>query len=461
MSLASIERYDEHRVRRLGGHAVVLGASVAGLLAARVLADAYDQVTIVERDPLDDETGARRGVPQGRHPHVLLLAGQAIMEELEPGYADELVASGALRIDLSHGFNVHVAGDFLAGGVSGLPMYFASRSLIERVLRTRVASHERVSLCSDHQVTGPLSSEDGGALEGVIATCDGSQRELPADLIVDATGRRSLTEDWLERFGYALPERETVQVDLAYRTCQIRRPPDDRRAMLVMPSPPRKRGASVAPVEDDRWLVTLFGMHGDHPPSDLEGLREFAATLPISAIHDVLANHEPVTSDVARYRFPTNLRHRYDQLDDVPHNLLWVGDAVASFNPIYGQGMSVAALEALALHHTLADHGTDGLARGFYATTGRIVDAAWNMAAGGDFQFPETHGAKPPATDVLNRYITRLHRRSHGNRQLADEFFRVVVMERSPTSLFHPRVAWRVLGPSGRSTRSSSSRVAS
>ena len=450
MGIASSEPYDPQRVSPVGEHAVVLGASVAGLLAARVLADAFERVTILDRDPLDAQLQLqpRRGVPQGQHIHVLMVAGQAVMEELAPGLADDLVAAGANVLDVSREITVHAAGDFIAEGSADLPMYYASRPLIEGLLRARITDYEHIALRPDYQVIDHLADPTGTAVTGVVARSDGEEHRIAAELVVDATGRTSRSTAWREQLGYTSPASESVEVDLAYRSCQLARPPDDRRAILIMPSPPRARGAAVAPIEDDRWLVTVFGMHGDHPPDHLDGLREFAGTLPTPVVADLLEQHEPVTDDVARYRFPASTRRRYDQLEAHPRGLLAVGDAVASFNPIYGQGMSVAALEALALHHTLAEHDDTDLASAFYARTGSIVDDAWNISVGGDFQFAETRGPKPSGTAVVNRYLSRLHRRAHTDAELADAFSRVVVMEQPPRTLFHPRVAWRVLRPS-------------
>ncbi|MFW6090575.1 MAG: FAD-dependent oxidoreductase [Actinomycetota bacterium] len=441
-----MDGYEPDRVRRHGGHAVVIGASIAGLLAARVLADAFERVTVVDRDPLPTDGDARRGVPQGRHIHVLLVAGQTIMETLVPGFTDELVASGALKIDFSRDVWVHAAGGFLAPGTGEMPLYYASRPLIERTLRSCVARHDRVTVEPGHQVAD-LAVTGDRAIEGVVVRHDGSERKLPAELVVDTTGRGSRTGTWLQQLGYAVPTREQIHVDLVYRTCRIHRPSHDRRAMLILPAAPRARGAAVAPIENDRWIVTLFGMHGDHPPGNVDELREFAAGLPTAVVRELLDEYELETPDIAHYRFPAYTRRRYEQLEDHPAGLLSLGDAVANFNPIYGQGMSVAAQEALALHHTLAERGLADLGGRFYSRVDKIVENAWSVATGGDFQFPQTSGAKPRGTDLLNRYVTRLHRKAHTDSMLADAFARVAALEKPPTSLLHPSIAWRVLWP--------------
>lgn len=301
---------------------------------------------------------------------------------------------------------------------------------------------------SGHQVADLLLT-DAGTIEGVAALDGGDRQVIRAEQVVDATGRGSRSGNWLRELGYAEPATEQIHVDLVYRTCMVHRPSHDRRAMLIMPSAPRARGAAVAPIEGDRWIITLFGMHGDHPPGDMDGVRDFAATLPTPDVRELLDRHELETPEIARYRFPSYNRRRYDQIKDHPRGLISLGDAVASFNPIYGQGMSVAAQEALALHHTLADHSVDGLASSFYARIAEIVENAWKVATGSDFLFPQTYGPKPRGTDLVNRYVTRLHRKAHNDGTLADAFARVAALEQPAKSLFHPSVAWRVLRPRG------------
>lgn len=447
MSLASVERYRRDRVPRRGERATVLGASVAGLLAARVLADAFDRVTVVDRDPLHADGAARRGVPQGAHVHALMSAGQVTMEDLLPGFSDELSAAGAVVLDISREFGMHLADGFLAEGDIPTPLFFASRPLIERTLRARVAAHDGVVLQTSSQVTDLSTPDDREVIAGVTVLRDGEPQTLPAELVVDATGRASRAPTWLQRLGYAAPPVEEVHVDLAYRTCQVKRPAEDQRGMLVAPSPPRARAGFLVPIEDDRWIVTLSGLHGDHPPADLDGLRAFAASLPTPVIREVLDQHPLAAPEIAHYRFPTQTRRRYERLKHLPARLISIGDAIASFNPVYGQGMSVAALQALGLHHTLAEHDPGHLTGPFYRRIAGIIDGAWNMAAGGDFAFPQTRGDKPRGTDVVNRYITRLQRKAQHDRQLADTFRRVSVMQLPPTAVFRPQTAWRVLRP--------------
>ena len=448
MTLQSVGEYDPEQVSTVGDHAVVVGGSMAGLLAARVVADALERVTLLERDRLPSGSTNRRGVPQDRHVHVLLEAGRSVLDSLFPEYFDALRSRGALEIDSGSDLDYYDEGAFLADSPEELPMVCASRPLFEGVLRDRLAARDDVEIRDNCRVQTYTTDEADTAVDGILYGTDaGEAHELAADLVVDATGRRSRTPQWLADHGYEAPPTEEVGVDLAYSTVVVDRPPETRRAILVSPVPPETRGGTVIPIEDDR-LVTLFGLHGDHPPDDAEGLRAFAKRLPTDAIASVLDSRSWVSDTVDRYPFPASLRRRYEALDRFPEGLVVTGDAVASFNPIYGQGMSVAALDALALHHALAD-GHEGLAGRFFERAAESVDTAWTMTVGADAAYPQCDGPNPLSTRLFNWYVSRLIRAAHTDGRLSHEFNRVLQLERPPTALLRPSVLRRVLLPSG------------
>jgi 2-polyprenyl-6-methoxyphenol hydroxylase-like FAD-dependent oxidoreductase len=459
--LDAIASYERGQVQRLGTHAVVLGASMAGLLAARVLADGYDGVTVIERDPLPEEPVTRRGVPQGRHIHALLEAGRATLEDLFPGYCEELLSAGAVPLDFVSDAIVYDNGGLLVEGHEPLETLFATRPLIEGTVRKRVADLDGVVIRAGHQFVDYRLDGERSAIDGVeVRDDDGDYHEHRADVVVDATGRASRTPGWLDRNGYPTPPVDEVEIDLAYSTVVIERPVGDNRAFFVAPDPPRARGVGVFPAEHGQWLVSAFGMHGDHPPTDPTGFRDFVAGLPGLDIDELLDAQPWLSEEVAHYPLPSNRRLRYERLDRFPDGLIVTGDALASFNPIYGQGMSVAALEALQFHHTLAEGGGAPVGPRFFDRIENTVDVPWSMAIGGDFAFEGTTGPRPRGTDVLNWYIGRLTRKAHTDGTLRDALYRVFTMERQPESLFRPGVLWRVLRPGvldpGRSTSTSS-----
>jgi 2-polyprenyl-6-methoxyphenol hydroxylase-like FAD-dependent oxidoreductase len=450
MTLATVDRYDGDHIDFVGDRAVVVGGSMAGLCAARVLADAFESVVVLERDALPDEPVSRSGAPQTSHPHALLEAGRATLEDLFPGFGEELLSEGGLLIDAPTELKYYVKGDFVADGPERLPMYTASRPLFEQVVRHRAADLDRVTLRDGCRFTGYLTIDDGDDVTGV-AYRDGAgdEQTLDADLVVDATGRTSRTPSWLEDHGYPSPPVDGVEVDVTYSTINVERPADDRRLYFVPPDPPRTRGGITMPIEGNEWEVILQGIHGDDAPTDRDGFVDFARSLPAAELGHIVDEHEWRSDEIHHYPFPASRRRRYEELDRFPDGLVVTGDAIASFNPVYGQGMSVGALDALLLHHAIADGGLDDLALRFFDRAEPVLDQVWNLAVGGDFEFPETTGPKPRGTDLFNRYGGRLTRRAHSDGTLTDAFYRVIRLERPATSLLRPAVVWRVLRPAG------------
>lgn len=455
MTLATVPQYDSEQVATRRGHAVVVGAGIAGLVAARVLADAFDEVTVIDRDPLPDEPVARRGVPQARQIHILWEAGRATLEELVPGYTEELLAAGGVKIDGRRDFYMYSQGDFLAAGSKPFPLYAATRPLYEQVLRRSVSDLDGVELREQCQFYDYLTDDTATAITGVaVRDRDAEQDALSADLVVDATGRTSRTPRWLAEHGYTPPETEEVYIDLTYTVTYIERPTDDHRMIGILAEAPRTRGGAALPVEGDRWLVNLHGMHGDQPPTDASDSVDFAASLPSPVLAQLLEEHSRVSEEIDQYPFPSNQRHRYEDLDRFPEGLVVVGDAIASFNPIYGQGMSVAALEALVLHHTLTTGDREQVALRFFDRATAVIDTAWQLAIGSDFSFPQTQGERPRGTALFNWYLSRLFRKAHTDGVLTDVFTRVLSMQQPPGSLLRPGVVWRVLRPRWRDEQS-------
>ena len=403
-------------------------------------------VSRYDRDPFPGEPTARDGEPQTSHPHVMLEAGRATLEDFFPGFDEDLFAAGGLCVDAGTDMQFYDRGGFLADPPRELPMYCATRPLFEHVVREQVRGLEGVDLQGNTQVTG-YRFDDAGAVTGVRCRADGAERTLATDLVVDASGRTSRTPRWLAERGYPTPDVEEVHVDVTYSTIRVERPAEDRRVFYAPPDAPRTRGGGIIPIENGRWEVAVQGVHGDDAPTDREGFFEFAESLPVPEIGRV-ARERPWTSEgVHHYPFPCSRRRRYEHLDRFPEGLVVTGDAVASFNPIYGQGMSVAAMDALALHHALAAGGLDGLAPRFFDRVGEVVDVVWQLAVGRDFEFRGTEGPKPFGTDLFNRYVARLSRKAHADGVLTEAFARVFRLERPPTSLLRPGIVLRVLAP--------------
>jgi 2-polyprenyl-6-methoxyphenol hydroxylase-like FAD-dependent oxidoreductase len=444
--------------RQLGDRAVVLGASMAGLLAARVLADVYAQVTVIDRDELPPTPAHRRGVPHGRHIHGLLARGQQALEELFPGLTADLVARGVPAGDLLADARLYLSGHRLRQAHAGLVVLCASRPLLEGDVRARVRALPNLRFLDHRDAVGLATTPDGRRVTGarVLRRADGSAEELlAADLVVDATGRGSRTPAWLEALGYSRPAKQQVRIGLGYATRTYRLPADalgGDLAVLQAATPQHPRTGALQVLEGDRWMLTLAGILGDHPPTDPDGFLDFARSLRFPDIYETVRDAEPLDDPVA-FRFPASVRHRYERLDRFPAGLLVVGDAVASFNPIYGQGMSVAALEALALRRHL-EQGVQPQPRRLFRDLARVVDAPWEMAAGGDLAFPGVQGRRTLKTRLVGAYLARFHAAAAHDASLASAFVRVAGLVARPQSLLGPGVALRVL----RASRSRSPR---
>lgn len=435
-----------------GDRAVVLGGSMAGLLAARVLADAYAEVVVVERDEFPSAAAHRRGVPQSRHIHALLAGGQQALEELFDGLTAELVDLGAPAGDPLGHLRAYLGGHRLHPGPSGLLALQASRPLLEASLRARVRTLPSVEFMDGCDVAGLTTTSDGSRVTGarVVRRLDGSAEEtLTAELVVDATGRGSRTTAWLEMLGYPCPPVERVRIGLGYASRTYRLVPgllDGDLGILNAATPDHPRGGALAALENDRFLVTLFGILGDHPPTDPAGFADFAATLQFPDINEALRNAEPLDEAVS-FRHPASVRHHYERLSRFPDSLLVMGDAVCTFNPVYGQGMSVVALQALALRAHLRRRATPEPLT-FFRQISRIVDLPWSMATGGDLAFPKVVGQRTVPMRLLNGYLAKLFAGAAHDPRLGRAFLRVAGLVDPPRALLAPGVASRVLRPS-------------
>lgn len=424
-------------------HAIVMGASMAGLLAARVLSGFYAEVTLVERDTLPSGGENRRGVPQGRHTHGLLASGCQTIERFFPGISEILAGGGAVTADIVRDSRWFFQGDCLSRPTSGLTGLLLTRPMLEAAVRERVLALPNLRKRDGCSVASLVTTDDNERVTGV--ELDGGE-VLSGDLVVDATGRGSQTPRWLMQIGYEDPREEKVKVALGYATRFFRRFPGDLNgdvAVIIPPTPEGKRGGVMVAQEGDRWTVTLISHFGNYPPDDLDGFIEFARTLPAPFIHEIVRRAEPLGEGVS-VRFPASVRRRYEEIPRFPTGYLVVGDAVCSFNPVYGQGMSVAALEAAELERTLAENPED-LAKQFFARAAKVVNTPWSIAVGNDLRMPETIGPRTLGAKFINWYISKLHKAGHTDAECSLAFHRVANLVAASPSILHPRIALRVL----------------
>jgi len=404
----------------IGKKAVVIGAGMAGLTAAGALAHHFDHVVVLERDTLPSEPSYRSGTPQARHVHGLLLSGQRALSELFPGFEQDLVRAGAVPLRAGLDIRVERPGyDPFPQRDLGWSGYAASRPTIERAVRRRVESHANTTLRQRCRVTELLASPDGKVVTAVRCDNDsGSSETITADLVVDASGRGAVTLALLQSIGRPLPEETTIGIDLGYATCIFAIPDDastDWKGVMTFGQAPRdSRGGLMLPLEGNRWMATIGGRHGDVPPGDAEGFLNYARALRTPTIYNAV-RHAKHLDKIARYGFPESVRLHFERLDVFPRGLLPIGDAICRFNPVYGQGMSVAALEACLLKRLLerlgdAQDPMAGLAPTFFAEMQALIETPWSVAAL-DFAFPETRGRRPADFETTLKFgiaLTRL-----------------------------------------------------
>lgn len=387
-------------------HAAVLGAGMAGLVTARVLADYFEKVTLFERDLLPESPGFRPGVPQGRHFHALMPGGLFVLSGLLPGFTDDLKAAGSLLPAPGQFYYYRPEGkSFAMEAYAPNPrpdngmrvVYVQTRGLLEHCVRRRVRAIENVEVRDGTSVVDIVSSE--GHVEGVRVG-DGSET-VAADLVVDALGRGGRTLKWLDQLGFDRPAEDVIHCDFAYTSMFMRpRAPDlfTDVGFFVLAND-RNRGGSLVRMEDGTWLVQVCGRHGDYPPRELAAFHAFAATTGSPRFMELLSQAEPVT-ETAHYRFARETRRRFERLTRFPEGLLPIGDSICHYNPLYAQGMSVACRQAKALHGLLAARvergaGLDGLWREHLPKAYQETRLPWLFASLWDFEHPRCTGDFP------------------------------------------------------------------
>jgi 2-polyprenyl-6-methoxyphenol hydroxylase-like FAD-dependent oxidoreductase len=434
-------------------HAVVVGGSLAGLLAARVLADHFDRVTIVERDRFPADAAFRPGIPQSRHLHVLWTRGLEIMEDLFPGLERTLLDAGATEIG--------VPADVLWLTAAGWRNRFEvtrlltfSRPLLDCAVRTRlkadgVLGSGSLDVLEDNEVVGLVPR--GADVAGVSLR---SGERLAADLVVDATGRGSRTPAWLATLGYPAPPETLVDPLLGYASRYYAIPPGfdpGWKALYLQADPPAtRRTGGLFPQEGGRWICSLSGAGRDYGPTDEDAFLEFAKGLRDPVLYEAIRDAEPL-SPITGFRRTANHRRHYERLSVWPRGFVVMGDAACAFNPIYGQGMSVAALSALALDRCLRETHRD-FERRFQRRVAHSGAGAWLVATGEDRRYRETEAAPTRlSTHVINAYVDRVVAAANVDRRVCASLLDVLALSSAPASLFSPAVLARVTANSARS----------
>lgn len=425
-------------------HAVVVGAGFAGLLAARVLADHFDRVTLLDRDTITDEASFRRGTPQSHHAHYLLEQGALVLEALLPGLSGDLAEAGVPVHDFGEAMRFLLPSGWTPLTPTGISVQSFSRPFLEQQIRRRVLALSNVTLTSGFQMEG-LTRAVGApaAVCGVYGHLGDVQREINADLVVAAAGRGPQLTKWLAAAGFPPPKERSVNAQAAYTTRLCEGHPEDgwtARAVLAY-APNRRRAGGVLAVEHGRCLVTLLGADGEKCPVDDAGFQAFAESLPDEFIATYLRTHRPLTP---AHRFVDHgnrwrLLHRHRTW---PSGLIAIGDALCLFNPIYGQGLTVAALQAQALAPWLE---RDESTRRFQRRAAQVIRIPWLMATSSDLAWAHKRTQLLPR--AAHWYLGRLINRIPDDPDLYRRFVQVQHMRCSPTALLAPTVLAKALWP--------------
>jgi len=447
---------DREQGRSSGREAIVIGGSIAGLLAARVLANYFDQVTIVERDRFPEKPVPRPGVPQSHQIHVLLSQGMGTIEQLFPGLQDQLVVKGASTIDWTADYRLLLPGGWAPRFPSQITSCSCSRDLLEATIRQRLKSYSNVEFKEANLAIGLLSNTSNTIVTGVlIKDANGTEVELSAQLVIDASGRNSKASKWLQSLGYAQPTETVINSFLGYSSrCYqfLSGEPFDYKVLYIMPAALNSpSGGVLYQVEGNYWMVTLIGVGRNYPPTDEAGFLEFAQSLRSPEIYEAIKDAPPISPIYGYQRTENRLRH-YEKMSRLPENFLVVGDAVCAFNPVYGQGMTAAANGALTLDQCLKryqhrSHGDlTGLGKHFQKQIAQVNTSPWLIATGDDFRWPTTQGGRP---NLMNRlmhwYLDQVMMAASQSAKVYQVFVKVFHLLQPPAALFQPGVLGRVL----------------
>jgi flavin-dependent dehydrogenase len=429
-------------------HAVVIGGSLAGLLATRVLSDHFGRVTLVERDRFPAGAAFRAGVPQSRHLHVLWTRGLTLLEQLFPGMEDTLTGAGAVELG--------VPDDCLwltsAGWRNRFPvtrLLTFSRPLLDWAVRSRLTS-PAVDVLEGYEAVGLVAR--GRDVAGVKLR---SGETMAADLVVDATGRGSRAPAWLETLGYPAPDETSVDPLLGYASRFYAIPdgfdPGWKAIYLQADPPATRRTGGLFPQEGGRWICSLSGAGGDYGPTGEEEFLAFARGLRDPVLYEAIRSAEPL-SPIRGFRRTANHRRHYERMPAWPRGFVVMGDAACAFNPIYGQGISVAAISAMALDRCLRED-RDGLELRFQKRVSRSAAGAWLVATGEDLRYHETKADRTRAsTRMINAYVDRVVAAANVDRRVCASLLDVLALTSAPASLFAPPVLARVTANAVRPT---------
>ncbi|WP_157859214.1 FAD-dependent oxidoreductase [Streptomyces pathocidini] len=426
---------------------IVIGAGISGLLAARVLANSCETVTIIERDRLSQSGQVRPGVPQGSHIHGLLARGHEAIEDLVPGFAEDLLADGAASVEFLSETRISYQGYTLLQSPADISMAFASRPFIESRIARKVLALPNVRLLDGHTVQALTATPHGDRITGVqLATPDGERVKRPATLVVAALGKAGQALSWLDRLGYPRPKESRMRIDVGYASRHYQLPADvlgKDRFFFDGPHADRPCGLMIGVQENGTWIVTACGYGAHAPHRTGHSFHEVVARLAPAGVAERLAA-SPALDDIHTFGFPASTRRHYERISRMPEGLIAFGDAVCSYNPIYGIGMTSAALQAKALASTL-EAGGRRLPQRFYRRAAPNITLLWTLSSTMDHLISEVPGRRPLHVQLVAPFLKRLLATAEYDPEMARTVARVVTFAAPLPGLLHPRLLVRVL----------------
>ncbi|MEC8051980.1 MAG: 2-polyprenyl-6-methoxyphenol hydroxylase-like oxidoreductase [Myxococcota bacterium] len=434
----------------LGERAIVLGGSVSGMCCAKVLSSHFDEVVILERDAMpaaEAEPTFRPGVSQSRHHHVLLARGRENLSSLFPGFDESLAEAGAPLLDYARDCALFSPIGGAPRFESGIGIRPCRRQLVDWAIRRHLREVSNVRWIDKARVSGLAFSEGERAVQGVRFQLGSVERFLSSDLVVDATGKNTKLPKWLKELDLSVPEEEVIDPKMGYAS-RLFKPGTDfsadwRATEVAAQAPQNPRAAGLWEVENGQWLLTLIGINGTYPPTDEEGFVQFANELPNNLVADFLSTAEPI-SPIYGHRGSKTRRRDYGKMKSFPDGLVATGDAVCSFNPIYGQGMTMASQGALELDTVLkqrASKGLKGLAKVYHRRLKRAGLSAWLLATSEDFRWDATTGGEPDLlTRISYRYLDWLMPISPYSKEVVGAFLGIANMVTPSYALFSPTI---------------------
>jgi 2-polyprenyl-6-methoxyphenol hydroxylase-like FAD-dependent oxidoreductase len=443
----------------LGRHAVVIGGSMAGLLTARILSDYFEQVTILERDRFPTQAPApRKGVPQCTQLHILLTRGRQIMEDLFPGLEAELIDAGAAVLDMGADIEWLNPFGWAARFPSGFKALSFSRYILDWLIYRRLSQFSNIQILESSYVTGLLTNSDKTAVTGVIMRRRGSkhseqvqQEELSADLVIDTSGYSSQAPKWLKAIGYDAPGETVITTSMGYASRLYEIPADfqeDWKGVYIQAAPPERTSMGVLyPIENNRWIVGVCATAPNRPSTGEAEFLEALRNLPSPHIYNAVKDAKPATA-IGIYHPPGNRLRHYERLSRQPQRFVALGDSVCSFTPIYGQGMTVAALGAMLLQQSLKETALTELSSRFQKELAKVNATPWIAATSQDAKYPNVKGLTQPPTPpekAIGWYMDQLIQLTTKEPQVTLVLFNVFHMVQSSGALFQPSILFRVI----------------